>query len=72
MSSFTDLRSVGSAALGLCLAAEGSVDAFIETDLYEFDWAAGALIAEEAGLIVRRPPTRRGGIAAFPPHLPLP
>lgn len=71
MSAFTDLRSVGSAALGLCLAAEGSVDAFIETDLYEFDWAAGALIAEEAGLIVKRPATMRGGIIAHPPHLPV-
>ncbi|WP_331709306.1 inositol monophosphatase family protein, partial [Microbacterium sp. CCH5-D1] len=68
---FTDLRSVGSAALGLCLVAEGSVDAFIETDLYEFDWAAGALIAEEAGLIVKRPATMRGGIVAHPPHLPV-
>ncbi|MFJ6533726.1 inositol monophosphatase family protein [Microbacterium sp. NPDC091662] len=71
MSAFTDLRSIGSAALGLCLVAEGSVDAFIETDLYEFDWAAGALIAEEAGLIVRRPATVRGGIVAHPPHLPV-
>lgn len=71
MSAFTDLRSVGSAALGLCLVAEGSVDAFIETDLYEFDWAAGALIAEEAGAIVKRPATMRGGIVAHPPHLPV-
>lgn len=71
MAAFTDLRSVGSAALGLCLAAEGSVDAFVETDLYEFDWAAGALIAEEAGLLVRRPGAVRGGIVAHPPHLPV-
>ena len=71
MAAFTDLRSVGSAALGLCLVAEGSVDAFIETDLYEFDWAAGALIAEEAGLLVKRPTTMRGGIVAHPPHLPV-
>ena len=71
MTSFTDLRSVGSAALGLCLVAEGSVDAFIETDLYEFDWAAGALIAEEAGLVVKRPGTVRGGIVAYPSHLPV-
>lgn len=71
MEAFTDLRSVGSAALGLCLVAEGSVDAFVETDLYEFDWAAGALIAEEAGLIVQRPATMRGGIVAHPPHLSI-
>src|SRR5690606_6990821 len=69
MEQFTDLRSVGSAALGLCLAAEGAVDAFVESDLYEFDWAAGAVIAEEAGLIVHRPETFRGGISAYPKHL---
>lgn len=69
MQYFTDIRSVGSAALGLCLAAEGAVDAFVETDCYEFDWAAGALIAEEAGLTVYRPDTHRGSISAYPQHL---
>lgn len=69
MEKFTDMRSVGSAALGLCLAAEGAVDAFLESDCYEFDWAAGALIAEEAGLVVKRPATLRGSISAYPKHL---
>lgn len=55
MESFTDMRSFGSGALGLCAVAEGAIDAFIETDLEEFDWAAAALIAEEAGVIVERP-----------------
>ncbi len=64
MSSFDDLRSIGSAALGLCAVADGSFDAFVETDLYEFDWAAGALIAEEAGVSVARPDTQRGAIFA--------
>lgn len=66
MAEFTDVRSFGSAALGLCLTAEGSIDAFVETDLFEFDWAAGALIAEEAGLTVTRPPSLRGAIYAYP------
>lgn len=65
MQGFDDLRSFGSAALGLCCVAEGSVDAFVETDLYEHDWAAGALIAEEAGATVVRPPAFRGAINAF-------
>jgi myo-inositol-1(or 4)-monophosphatase len=55
MESFDDLRRLGSAALSLCLVAEGSLDAFYETDLQEHDWAAAALIAEEAGLVVIRP-----------------
>lgn len=71
MQNFTDVRSVGSAALGLCMAADGSTSAFVETDLYEFDWAAGALIAEEAGLTVIRPDAHRGGIWAYPRHIPL-
>ncbi|WP_217178653.1 inositol monophosphatase family protein [Streptomyces sp. AC495_CC817] len=69
MLDYTDVRSIGSAALGLCLVAEGAVDAFTESDLYEFDWAAGALIAEEAGLVVHRPTSFRGGIVAHAPHL---
>lgn len=65
MRHFDDMRSVGSAALGLCAVADGSVDAFLESDLYEFDWAAGALIAEEAGAVVERPGQHRGGIVAY-------
>lgn len=64
MRHFDDMRSLGSAALGLCAVADGSVDAFIESDLYEFDWAAAALIAEEAGAAVTRPEQHRGGILA--------
>lgn len=65
MRHFDDMRSLGSAALGLCAVAEGSVDAFLESDLYEFDWAAAALIAEEAGATVERPGQHRGGILAY-------
>ncbi len=52
---FADVRRLGSAALDLCLVADGTHDAFGERGLNEHDFAAGALIAEEAGCWVRRP-----------------
>ncbi|MEC5200228.1 myo-inositol-1(or 4)-monophosphatase [Arthrobacter sp. PL16] len=55
---FGDLRRLGSAALDLCMVADGSLDAFVERGLNEHDLAAGALIAEEAGVTVHRPPLR--------------
>ncbi|WP_104117795.1 inositol monophosphatase family protein [Arthrobacter sp. B1805] len=55
---FGDLRRLGSAALDLCLVADGTLDAFAERGLNEHDLAAGALIAEEAGVAVRRPVLR--------------
>lgn len=66
MEKYDGMRSLGSAALALCLVAEGSLDAFIETDLFVYDWAAGALIAEEAGALVQRPHgLQRGAVAAY-------
>lgn len=47
-----NVRTLGSAALGLCAAAEGSVDAYFEAGLSPWDFAAGILIAREAGLAV--------------------
>lgn len=55
MPNFVDLRRMGSAALDMCAVAEGSIDAYYERDIKEYDWAAAALIAEEAGLSVLRP-----------------
>jgi myo-inositol-1(or 4)-monophosphatase len=55
MEGFDDIRRAGSAAIDLCLAAEGRVNAYYERGLGVYDWAAGALIAEEAGLQVLRP-----------------
>ncbi|CKH83067.1 inositol monophosphatase [Mycolicibacterium smegmatis] len=52
---YTDMRRFGAAAVDLCLVAQGSLDAFVEADLAVHDWAAGALIAEEAGAEVTRP-----------------
>jgi myo-inositol-1(or 4)-monophosphatase len=47
-----DIRRLGAAALDLCLAAEGAVDAYYEQGLNLWDHAAGGLIAAEAGLTV--------------------
>lgn len=45
----TGQRRFGSAAMDLCLVADGQVDAFWEQELNLYDIAAGALIAKEAG-----------------------
>ena len=50
-----DIRRLGSAALDLCLVAAGQLDAYYEENLNVWDWAAGALIAAEAGARVRVP-----------------
>jgi myo-inositol-1(or 4)-monophosphatase len=47
-----DIRRTGSAALDLCAVASGRVDAYYERGLGEWDFAAGALIATEAGAVV--------------------
>jgi myo-inositol-1(or 4)-monophosphatase len=52
-----DLRRIGAAALDLCLVAAGSLDAHVEHGLNPWDFAAGSLIAQEAGALVRIPPT---------------
>lgn len=57
LTGYTDMRRFGAAALDLCLVAQGSLDAFVEDDLAVHDWAAGALIAEEAGAVVSRSET---------------
>lgn len=48
----TGQRRFGSAAMDLCLVADGQVDAFWEQELNLYDIAAGALIAREAGATV--------------------
>ena len=44
-----DIRRFGSAALDLCSVAAGRLDAYFEAGLNRWDYAAGALIATEAG-----------------------
>jgi myo-inositol-1(or 4)-monophosphatase len=52
---FVDLRRLGSAALDVCLVADGTLDAYYEHNTKEHDWAAALLIAQEAGQTVKRP-----------------
>lgn len=44
-----DVRRSGSAALDLCSVAAGRAELFFELRLCPWDFAAGALIVEEAG-----------------------
>jgi myo-inositol-1(or 4)-monophosphatase len=44
-----DVRRNGAAAVDLCHVAMGALDAYYESGLKEWDWAAGGLIATEAG-----------------------
>ena len=59
-----DIRRAGSSALDLCAVACGWVDAYVEHGLNRWDWAAGALIAEEAGALVRLPGGADDGLGA--------
>ncbi len=47
-----DIRRLGSASIDLCHVAAGTVDAYDEHGLRPWDFAAGALIAAEAGVTV--------------------
>ena len=67
-----DIRRGGSAALDLCSAAMGRVDCYYERGMGPWDFAAGALIAAEAGAWVGDldggPPSSDIVVVA-PPHL---
>jgi myo-inositol-1(or 4)-monophosphatase len=47
-----DIRRMGAASVDLCAVACGRLDAFYEKGLSPWDYAAGALIAAEAGALV--------------------
>jgi myo-inositol-1(or 4)-monophosphatase len=51
-----DMRRLGSCALDLCMVAAGRMDAYYEDGVHVWDWAAGALIAAEAGAQLILPP----------------
>lgn len=55
LTGFGNLRRLGAAALDICMVADGTLDAYAEYGIWEHDWAAAAVIAEEAGVPVRRP-----------------
>ncbi|MGH3932824.1 MAG: inositol monophosphatase family protein [Pseudonocardiaceae bacterium] len=64
-----DVRRAGSAALDLCSVASGWLDGFAEHGLHRWDWAAGALIAAEAGAVVRLPPPGSDLVLAAAPGI---
>ncbi|KRF33488.1 inositol monophosphatase family protein [Yonghaparkia sp. Soil809] len=65
-----DLRRLGTASLDLCSVAAGRANAYFERTLSPWDHAAGALIAREAGAVVKgfgdRRPDREFLLAAHP------
>src|SRR5207248_4316756 len=67
-----DIRRAGAAALDLCWVACGRLDAFYEYGLQPWDLAAGGLVADEAGAVVRTldgGPSTDDTVTAAPPHL---
>ena len=48
-----DIRRFGTASLDLCMVANGRTDGFFERTLSPWDHAAGAIIAREAGAVVK-------------------
>jgi myo-inositol-1(or 4)-monophosphatase len=54
-----DIRRAGGAAIDLCSVAAGRVDAYYERGVNYWDYAAGGLVATEAG-------ARLGGLAGRP------
>jgi myo-inositol-1(or 4)-monophosphatase len=47
-----DIRRIGSAAIDMCLVAEGAMDMYYERGLKPWDLAAASIIAQEAGTTV--------------------
>jgi myo-inositol-1(or 4)-monophosphatase len=50
-----DVRRCGASVLDLCSVAAGWLDGYVEHGLHPWDWAGGALIAAEAGAVLRVP-----------------
>ena len=63
-----DLRCFGSTAVELAWVACGRGDAYYQTGTKLWDWAAGALVAAEAGAVVELPCPENDGliVAAVP------
>ncbi|MGW1678709.1 inositol monophosphatase family protein [Saccharopolyspora sp. NPDC002376] len=55
MGQVRDIRRAGVASLDLCAVGAGWLDGMYEVGLKRWDWAAGALVAEEAGAQLRLP-----------------
>ena len=65
--SVRDVRRAGAAALDLCWVALGRVDLYYERGIQPWDWAAGGLVASEAGAAVTA--LDDGTVVAAPPQL---
>jgi myo-inositol-1(or 4)-monophosphatase len=69
-----DVRRLGAAALDLCFLAGGRLDAYFEAGLNPWDYAAGGLVALEAGCVLSglrgRPPGTSFYAAAGPELAP--
>lgn len=65
-----DIRRHGAAALELCRIGEGSADAYVEEGLHAWDWAAGLLVATEAGAVAEHLPGGGGSdlVVCAPAH----
>ncbi len=64
-----DLRRAGAAALDLCMVACGRIDGYYERGLSPWDWAAGSLIATEAGATVLHLEGEPSGMVAAAPAI---
>jgi myo-inositol-1(or 4)-monophosphatase len=65
-----DLRCFGSAALQLCWVAAARADGYFERDIKLWDYAAGALVAREAGATVElQCPENNGLVIATTPAI---
>ena len=62
-----DVRRAGAAALDVCWVALGRLDVYYERGLQPWDWAAGMLVASEAGAVVGQ--LDDGTKVVAPPHL---
>lgn len=69
------MRILGSAALSLCYIAAGRFDAYIESSINLWDFAAARVILEAAGGVLEFTPTEpsgiRGSVIAWNGRLPL-
>jgi myo-inositol-1(or 4)-monophosphatase len=64
-----DIRRAGAAALDLCMVACGRLDGYYERGLNAWDWAAGSLIASEAGATVLPLPGEPFGLTVASPAI---
>ena len=55
-----DIRCMGSAALNVCWVGCGRLDGFYQRNMQYWDFAAGEIVAREAGATISGPDARNG------------